>query len=61
MKKVDSHYVINVPPGNYFIEDILNIYELLDSNFETVVISTGRIEFENLEEVKKYKEPIKVN
>ena len=56
---MDSPYVIKVPPGNYFIEDILNIYELLDSNFETVVISSGQIEFENLSRGGK-KKPIAI-
>ena len=59
MKNVVSFYALEVAPGNYFIEDIIYIYELLDSNFEKVEISTERIEFENLKEVKEYKEPIK--
>lgn len=59
MKKVVSFFTLQIPPGNYFLEDISYIYELLASNFEKVVIITDQFEFENLEEVKSYKEPIK--
>jgi hypothetical protein len=59
MKKVVSAYCLWVPSGNYFIEDILDIYELLDSVSSRVVISTEQFEFESLEEVKEYKRPIK--
>lgn len=59
MKKVINHYRLEVPPGKYFIEDILDICELLASVSSRVKISTEQIEFESLEEVKEYKKPIK--
>lgn len=59
MKKVISNCNITVSPGNYFIEDILYIHELLHSVSERVVISTDKDEFESIEELKEYKGPIK--
>src|SRR5665647_672988 len=59
MKKVISNYSLVVSSGNYFIEDVLDIYELLASVSARVVISTEQFEFESLEEVKEYKRPIK--
>lgn len=59
MKKLVDSYMRIIPPGNYFIEDIEDIYEILTSVSTKVSIETDQYEFESLQELKEYSGQIK--
>ncbi|AHF08586.1 hypothetical protein [Desulfitobacterium metallireducens] len=59
MKKIVHSYSLYIPPGNYFIDNLLEIYEKLRSVSLDVKITSNDYEFESFEELRQYNQDIK--